>query len=86
MAEPVRLPLITNSRAKSFRRCARHHLISYQQGIRPIEKAGPLGFGGIFHKMLESWWLASELKLGRPLPRSSSRTFRTNSTASGTKS
>jgi len=63
MAEPLRLPLITNSRAKSFRRCARHHLISYQQGIRPIEKAGPLGFGGIFHKMLESWWLADELKL-----------------------
>lgn len=63
MADPVRLPLLTNSRAKSFRRCARHHLYSYQQGIRPIEKAGPLSFGGWFHQMLEAWWLATELRL-----------------------
>lgn len=63
MADPVRLPLITNSRAKAFRRCARFHLIAYQQGIRPVSKAAPLGFGGTFHKMLEAWWNATELRL-----------------------
>lgn len=63
MVEPVRLPLITNSRAKAFRRCARFHFYAYQEGIRPIEKAGALGFGGAFHKMLEAWWLTTELRL-----------------------
>lgn len=63
MAEQVRLPLLTNSRAKAFRRCARFHLHAYQEGYRPVTKAGALSFGGIFHKMLEAWWLATELRL-----------------------
>jgi hypothetical protein len=64
MAEPVRLPLLTNSRAKAFRRCARFHLHAYQEGYRPLAKAAALGFGGLFHHMLEAWLLAeSELRV-----------------------
>jgi hypothetical protein len=62
--EPVRLPLLTNSRAKSFRRCARHHLYAYEQGVRPVTKAGPLKFGAWFHLMLEAWWDAATDQLG----------------------
>lgn len=56
----VHLPLLTNSRAKSFRRCARHHYNSYVLGYRPNEKAGALHFGTVFHLMLANWWLAVE--------------------------
>lgn len=62
--EPVRLPLLTNSRAKSFRRCARHHQYAYQMGIRPVAKAAPLTFGAWFHTMLEAWWSATSDHLG----------------------
>ena len=62
--EPVRLPLLTNSRAKSFRRCARHHLHAYVQGFRPLSKSGPLRFGSWFHLMLEAWWKATSDHLG----------------------
>jgi hypothetical protein len=55
----VSLPILTNSRAKSFRRCARHHLNSYVLGYRPVEKAEPLHFGSVFHLMLTAWWMAS---------------------------
>lgn len=65
--QPIRLPLLTNSRAKSFRRCARHHQIAYEQGIRPVGKAGPLRFGGWFHVMLEAWWSATSDHLGMAL-------------------
>jgi hypothetical protein len=54
----VRLPILTVSRARSFRRCARHHLFSYEQGYRPLEKSGPLAFGTLWHLMLEAWWSA----------------------------
>jgi hypothetical protein len=52
----MKLLLLTVSRAKSFRRCARHHLISYEQGFRPLEKSNPLAFGSLFHRGLEAWW------------------------------
>ena len=52
----VHLPLLTVSRARSFRRCARHHLFSYEQGYRPIETSGPLAFGTLWHHAQEAWW------------------------------
>lgn len=52
----VRLPILTVSRARSFRRCARHHLLSYEQGFRPQETSNPLAFGSLFHRGLEAWW------------------------------
>lgn len=65
--EPIRLPLLTNSRAKSFRRCARHHLHAYVEGYRPIERAAPLTFGTWFHVMLEAWWRSTSDHLGSAL-------------------
>lgn len=56
MTAPVRLPLITVSRAKSFRRCPRHHHYAYELGFRSAADAGPLAFGKLWHAMLELWW------------------------------
>lgn len=54
----VHLPVLTNSRAKAFRRCPRFHFHSYVLGYAPIECAAPLTFGDCTHKGLEAWWRA----------------------------
>lgn len=56
----MHLPLLTVSRARSFRRCARHHYHAYEQGYRPHETSGPLAFGTLWHKALELWWSGQE--------------------------
>lgn len=56
----MQLPLLTVSRARSFRRCARHHYHAYEQGYRPLETSGPLAFGTLWHKALELWWTEPE--------------------------
>lgn len=56
----IHLPLLTVSRARSFRRCARHHYHAYEQGYRPLESSGPLTFGTLWHKALEIWWSGEE--------------------------
>lgn len=58
MENRIHLPLITVSRARSFRRCARHHFHAYEQGYRSIETSGALAFGTLWHLALEQWWLA----------------------------
>lgn len=35
----VRLPLLTNSRMKTYRRCARLHQLQYDQDYRAVERA-----------------------------------------------
>lgn len=50
------MEILTNSRAKAFRRCARLEQISYQQGYRPRETAEALRFGDLVHVGLEAWW------------------------------
>ncbi len=52
------LPLLTNSRLKAFRRCARLHFYSYELGYRPVEDAEALRFGTLIHLGLEAWWQA----------------------------
>lgn len=52
----ARLPLLTVSRAKSFRRCPRHHQNAYELGFRPASESSPLYFGKLWHLMLEAWW------------------------------
>lgn len=52
----VHLPLLTVSRARSFRRCPRHHQFAYELGYKPKEKSDPLAFGSLFHRALEAWW------------------------------
>jgi Holliday junction resolvase-like predicted endonuclease len=67
-AVSVSLPLLTNSRAKAFRRCARFHQNSYILRYRPCQKAEALHFGSVFHLMLAAWWTANpELRLSSAL-------------------
>lgn len=48
--------LITNSRAKSARLCARKHSLTYLQGYRPLIASEDLDFGSLVHAGLEAWW------------------------------
>lgn len=48
--------LITNSRAKLARLCARRHDLTYRQGYRPTGEAEELAFGTLIHEALAAWW------------------------------
>ena len=50
------LPILTSSRLKAARACARLHKIQYIDGYRPVEEAGVLRFGSLVHGGLEAWW------------------------------
>ncbi len=56
--------LLTNSRLKCARQCARLHFFKYLLGYRPTEDKAELAFGNLMHKGLEAWWLA--VKAGLP--------------------
>lgn len=58
---PVLSDLLTNSRLKTARACARLHHLKYDLGYRPIWDGDDQRFGSIFHKGLEAWWKAWEL-------------------------
>lgn len=51
-----RLPLVTTSGMKAYRRCAREYWFSYERGIRSLEQADALAFGTLVHVGLEVWW------------------------------
>lgn len=51
--------LLTTSRMKSFRACARQHHYAYVLGRRPRVEANALSFGTAIHHALEAWWRAS---------------------------
>ena len=54
-----RLPLLTASSAKTFRRCAREYRNRYELGrVRRKTTAGPQSFGTLVHAGLEAWWRA----------------------------
>lgn len=55
--------LLTNSRLKCARTCARMHLFVYLLGYRPVEEKAELAFGTLMHKALEAWWLAVKAEL-----------------------
>jgi len=59
-ADKHRLPLITTSEQKAFRRCNREHHLAYRLGYRPVESANALRFGTLIHKGLEAWWRAKQ--------------------------
>lgn len=52
------MPLITNSRVKTFRRCQRLHALQYVGCLRSVEEAEALRFGTHLHVGLEHWWRA----------------------------
>lgn len=51
-----RLPLISVSEIKAFRRCPREHRLAYGLGIRPLESHRNARFGTLVHHGLEAWW------------------------------
>jgi hypothetical protein len=61
LAGKHRLPLVTTSGMKCFRRCAREYFFSYEQGYRSIERADALAFGTLMHAGLEVWWKTVDL-------------------------
>jgi hypothetical protein len=61
-----RLPVLTNSQAKTFRRCAREHFYAYILGYRTATLEEALYFGDLLHAGLEVWWLA-KMHGGEPL-------------------
>lgn len=48
--------LITASRAKCARLCARKHHLEYVLGYRPLESSEDLAFGSLVHEALAAWW------------------------------
>lgn len=48
--------LLTASRMKSFRSCARQHYYAFVLGRRPINESPALAFGTAVHAALEAWW------------------------------
>ena len=57
----VRLPVLTNSAMRVFRRCAREYFYAYEQGYRPnTDPDENLRFGSLMHSALEAWWLADD--------------------------
>lgn len=52
------LELLTSSRLRAFRACARQHLYGHVQGYRSLEAASALVFGTAMHEALAAWWSA----------------------------
>jgi hypothetical protein len=48
--------LLTSSRMRAFRDCARLHRLKYVEGWRPVRESEALRFGTLFHRGLEAWW------------------------------
>lgn len=55
---PAVLPLLTASRLKSARRCAREHEYRYFRGVTSTEDVAALRVGTGIHRVLEAWWTA----------------------------
>lgn len=54
------MKLLTNSRVKTGRACAKLQFYEYDLGYRAVEDADALRFGTLVHKGLEAWWRAPE--------------------------
>jgi hypothetical protein len=55
-ALPAEPALLTSSRLRCFRTCARLHHLRYVEGWTPRKESEALRFGSLFHKGLEAWW------------------------------
>lgn len=53
--------ILTSSRLKAFRTCARLHQHRYIECRVPLTESLPARFGTMFHTALEHWWLAYQL-------------------------
>jgi hypothetical protein len=57
-AEAAPIELLTASRMRAFRDCARLHQLKYVEGWRPVETSEALRFGTLVHVGLEAYWNA----------------------------
>lgn len=55
------LQLLTTSRRKAWRRCARYHFYRYELCIERIYREAALDLGTLVHAGLEAWWIAVSL-------------------------
>lgn len=53
--------LLTASRLKDARACARLHHLRYDRGYRSLHEASALRFGTLLHLGLEAWWRAGDI-------------------------
>jgi hypothetical protein len=56
--------LLTNSRAKTARSCAKKHHLMFTEGLRPVTDASALRFGTLIHLGLEAWWKSAQAGIG----------------------
>lgn len=59
--------LLTSSRLKDGRACARLHHIRYELGYSPVGDVAVLRFGRLWHAGLEEWWRAVAVRAADPL-------------------
>lgn len=56
MTTTSRLPIITTTEIRTYKRCREEHRLAYVRGFRPLKREQPLAFGSVVHAGLESWW------------------------------
>jgi hypothetical protein len=61
------LQLVTTSRLKAYRACARLHFYQYVENVRPIVDGEARSFGSLIHAGLELWWMATDARLDAAL-------------------
>ena len=62
------IALLTSSRLRSYRSCARKHHHTYNEGWRPVRESEALRVGTLVHLGLEAWWNALPAPTGAALP------------------
>lgn len=58
--------LLTSSRLRCFRECARKHELMYVQGWRAARESEALRFGTLIHRGLEAYWQAMTADISDP--------------------
>ncbi len=61
------MDLLTASRLRAYRKCARLEHLTYIDGWRPAVEPEALAFGSLWHTGLEAWWTALALHSEMPL-------------------
>lgn len=61
-ADVRRLPVLSNSEMRTFRRCILEHHYAYRCKVRTVAKADALRFGTLVHAGLEVWWRTVDLE------------------------
>lgn len=54
------LELLTNSRLRTYRECARKHRLMFEELWRPVREDDNLAFGSLIHLGLEAWWKSDD--------------------------